>query len=74
MQGVFYNGGTLIMGDVVNLNKFRKAKASNQDEKAAAENRRKFGRTKSEKLQERQKSERAKSELEGKKRDDTKKD
>jgi uncharacterized protein DUF4169 len=59
------------MGDVVNLNKFRKAKNGDQREKTAAENRRKFGRTKSEKLGEKQKIERAKSELEGKKRDDT---
>lgn len=62
------------MGDVVNLNKFRKAKTGGQNEKAAAENRRKFGRTKSEKLREKQKIERAQSELEDKKRDDTLKD
>jgi len=62
------------MGDVVNLNKFRKAKNDDQKEKAAAENRRKFGRTKAEKLKEKQKSERNQSELDGKKRDDTSKD
>ena len=58
------------MGDVVNFNKFRKAKAGEQNAKTAAENRRKFGRTKSEKLREEQEKQRARTELEGKKRDD----
>ena len=37
------------MADVVNLNKFRKAKARADKEKRASENRVKFGRTKAEK-------------------------
>ncbi|MDO6963446.1 DUF4169 family protein [Rhizobium alvei] len=36
-------------GDVVNLRQFRKAKARNEKEKTAAENRILFGRTKAEK-------------------------
>ncbi len=62
------------MGDVVNFNKFRKAKTSDQNEKTAAENRRKYGRTKAEKLLEQQRNDRAKSALEGKKRDEPSKD
>ncbi len=37
------------MGDVVNLNKFRKQKADGESEKLAKQNRTKFGRTKQQK-------------------------
>lgn len=40
------------MSNVVNLNRFRKEKARAKKEQYAAENRKKFGRTKSEKEQE----------------------
>lgn len=39
------------MADVVNLNRFRKARARADDKKQAAENRIAFGRTKAEKQQ-----------------------
>lgn len=38
--------------DIVNLNKFKKAKAREQEEKRAEENRAKFGRTKEERCKE----------------------
>ncbi|WP_169568063.1 DUF4169 family protein [Sneathiella limimaris] len=54
------------MGDVVNLNKFRKAKAKTDKEQQASENRHKFGRTKQEKSLEKQEQDRQKSSLDGK--------
>ncbi len=38
------------MADIINLRRFRKIKARDQDDKVAEANRQKFGRTKSEKL------------------------
>jgi hypothetical protein len=55
------------MGDLVNLNKFRKAKQGRVDEDQAAINREKFGRTKAEAKQARQARERAEKALEEKK-------
>ncbi len=53
------------MGDIVNLNKARKSKARSDHEQTAAENRRKFGRTKSaRKVEDLEKSKQAK-ELDG---------
>ncbi len=55
------------MGDLVNLNKFRKAKQRRVEEDQAAINREKFGRTKAETRQARQTRERAEKALEEKK-------
>lgn len=58
------------MGDVVNLNRFRKMRDRTEREKVAEENRVRFGRTKAEKLRDRQERERRTSELDGKKVED----
>jgi len=55
------------MGDVVNLNRFRKARAKAGAEKQAAENRVSFGRSKVEKLQETHERDRSDQDLDGKK-------
>jgi hypothetical protein len=55
------------MGDLVNLNKFRKAKQRRVEEDQAAINREKFGRTKADTKQVRQARERAEKALEEKK-------
>lgn len=57
------------MTEVINLQQQRKAKARGEKEKQAAQNRVKFGRTKEEKMLEKQKAERAKKLLEGHKRE-----
>jgi len=57
------------MTDIINLNQKRKAKARGQKEKTAAQNRVKFGRTKEEKLKEKQEAERAARQVEGHKRE-----
>ena len=54
------------MGDLVNLNKFRKAKQRRVDVDQAAINREKFGRTKADTKQARQARERAEKALEEK--------
>jgi hypothetical protein len=59
------------MGDVVNLNKFRKAKSKDKKEKKAGENRRKFGLTKAEKTAEQKIRTQTLSDLDGKKLDET---
>ena len=53
------------MTKVINLQQQRKAKARTEKDKKAAENRRKFGRTKEEKQAEKLTKERAKKLLEG---------
>ncbi|MCL9684218.1 DUF4169 family protein [Legionella maioricensis] len=53
------------MVDIINLNKKRKAKIRLEKEKKATENRIKFGRTKKEKLLEKQDIERNKRHLDG---------
>jgi hypothetical protein len=55
------------MGDLVNLNKFRKAKQRRGEEDQAAINREKFGRTKADTKQARQARERAEKALAEKK-------
>ncbi len=55
------------MGDLVNLNKFRKAKQRRTDEDEAAINREKFGRTKAETKQGRQAREQDEKALDAKK-------
>jgi hypothetical protein len=47
------------MGDLINLNKFRKRAEKERSEQHAASNRAKFGRTKSEREREEARSERA---------------
>lgn len=58
------------MGDVVNLNRFRKQQERTRRAKEAEENRIRHGRTKAEKTAERLERERAARDLEGNKRDD----
>ncbi len=55
------------MGEVINLNRFRKARAKAIEAKQADENRVQFGRTKMEKSQATTKQERADTDLDGKK-------
>ena len=55
------------MGDLVNLNKFRKAKQRQVEEDQAAINREKFGRTKAETILARRLRERAEKTLKDKK-------
>lgn len=58
-----------IMAEIINLNKKRKAKNRLDKEKQATENRIKFGRTKKEKLIEKQDKERNERHLDGHKLD-----
>ncbi len=53
------------MGDLVNLNKFRKAKQRRNQEATAAINREKFGRTKADKDRDQQQRERQDRDLDG---------
>ncbi len=55
------------MGEVINLNRFRKARAKAEEAKQAEENRVQYGRTKTEKLQSASDKERTDSDLDGKK-------
>ena len=57
------------MGDLVNLNKYRKTKQRREDDRQAAINREKFGRNKAETDRERQLRRQADQTLEGKKLD-----
>ncbi len=57
------------MGDVINLNKFRKERQREAEKKAARDNRVRFGRSGAEKATDRATTERAEAELSGKKRD-----
>jgi len=58
------------MGDVVNLNSFRRRKERLRAERSAAENRVKFGRNTGEKTVTRHDAERDKKNLDGKRLDD----
>ncbi len=58
------------MGDVVNLNRYRKAQTKAQREKQADENRVRFGRPKAETNAQRQERDRARHELDGKKNEE----
>lgn len=58
------------MGDVVNLNRYRKAQARAERERQAEENRVRFGRPKAETQARRRDEERAQRDLDGKKRED----
>ncbi len=55
------------MGEVINLNRFRKARARSQEAKQADENRTRYGRTKEDKRRGKAESDRASKELDGKK-------
>lgn len=57
------------MGDVINLNKARKARARSEQQRQAEENRLKFGRTKVEKKTEVAEADRSNKDLDGKKLD-----
>lgn len=57
------------MGDVVNLNQFRKQRARAASVKKAGENRARFGRTKDEKTRQIAEFDRASRDLDGKQRD-----
>ena len=57
------------MGDVVNLNRARKAKAKVEDRAMAATNRAAHGRTQAQKALERARADKAARELDDKKRD-----
>jgi hypothetical protein len=58
------------MGDIVNLSKYRKQRQRTAQTKQAAENRVKFGQTKSERARTRSEQERQGGELDGKRLDD----
>jgi hypothetical protein len=58
------------MGDVINLNRFRKGRDKAARSKEADANRRKFGRTKAEKTVEESEDARRKALLDGAKRED----
>jgi hypothetical protein len=62
------------MAEIVNLNRFRKAKTRADEKRQAAENRVAFGRTKAEKVADKAERERAARALDGVKRDETGKD
>ncbi|UEM19463.1 DUF4169 family protein [Skermanella mucosa] len=58
------------MGDVVNLNRFRKAREKSEREAQAAANRAKHGRTREQRAREKDEAVRRAKDLEGKKIDD----
>ena len=58
------------MGDVVNLNRFRKAKEKAMREAQATANRTRYGRTKDQRAREKDEAARAAKELDSKKLDD----
>jgi hypothetical protein len=57
------------MAEVINLKRVRKAKARSEQQKTAAENRRRFGRTKAEKAADRGAADRAGRSFDGKQLD-----
>lgn len=57
------------MGDVVNLNQYRKQRSRASSQKRASENRVRFGRSKDDKTRQSQDAERSSRELEGKQLD-----
>jgi hypothetical protein len=58
------------MGDVVNLNRFRKAKEKAEREAQAAANRTRYGRTTDQRAREKDEAARAAKDFDGKKIDD----
>ena len=65
------SSGVTAMGEVVNFNKAKKARARSEKEKSAAENRAKHGRTKDERTRDAAERERRDHELDGAKREDS---
>lgn len=57
------------MGDVVNLNQFRKDRARAAEKRKARDNRAKYGRTGADRRADKAEEEKAKRDLDGKKRD-----
>ncbi len=57
------------MGDVVNLNQYRKQRSRTTSQKRASENRARFGRSKDEKTRQGNESDRASRDLDGKQLD-----
>ncbi len=62
------HGGSVV-GDIVNLNKFRKERQREAEKKAARDNRVRFGRAGIDKAVDRARLEKAEKTLDGKKRD-----
>jgi hypothetical protein len=62
------------MGDIVNLNKYRKQRRRADHAKQASENRVRFGQNKSERVRTRSEQERRRGDLEGKRLDDDRPD
>jgi len=62
------------MGDIVNLNQYRKQRQRADQTKQAAENRVRFGRSKSERARTRLQQDRRSQDLDGKRRDDSRPD
>lgn len=58
------------MGDIVNLSRYRKQRQRTEHAKQAAENRVKFGQTKSDRMRTRAEQDRARQDLEDKRLDD----
>lgn len=58
------------MGDIVNLSKYRKQRQHTEQTKQAAENRVRFGRSKSDRAGTRSEQDRRNQDLDGKRRDD----
>lgn len=58
------------MGDIVNLSKYRKQRQRTEHAKQAAENRVRFGRSKSDRTRTHNEQERRRQDLDGKRRDD----
>ncbi len=58
------------MAEIVNLNRFRKAQKRLAEDRQADANRVKFGRSKTEKLNDRRAAEKQLQEIDGKKRDE----
>ena len=58
------------MGDIVNLSKYRKQRQRTEHAKQAAENRVRFGQSKTDRTRTRSEQERRRQDLDGKRRDD----
>lgn len=58
------------MGDIVNLNKYRKQRQRTEQTKQAAENRVRFGRNNADRARTRSEQDRRSRDLDGKRRDD----
>ena len=59
--------GVSVSADIINLNQFRKARQKDEKQEKAAQNRKKHGRSKAEKLADKEDREKAERQLAGKK-------